>query len=78
MQKKKTFVQTDFLTKIWYTGVAAKPIIKWRFSEIPEKIESRMALSLGKGMSLIANGEVITQRLKEILISRITVNFLSP
>ena len=37
-----------------------------------------MALSLGKGMSLIANGEVITQRLKEILISRITVNFLSP
>ena len=37
-----------------------------------------MALSLGKGMSITANGKVITQRLKAILISCITVNFLSP
>ena len=32
-----------------------------------------MALILGRGMSLTAYGKVITQRLKAILISRITV-----
>ena len=37
-----------------------------------------MALSLGRRMSFTANGKIITQRLKAILISRITVNFLSP